>query len=112
MAGRNFCREKKSLVCRFFTPHTVGCDLSSASGLLTRMCYGGKRFVVRADEKLTSLPELEAAILTEQGQKPLPCHPFVSGYSSKRICAVLFEITSNRPFTILGSSEVKLNRTK
>jgi hypothetical protein len=35
----------------------------------------GKRFVVHADEKLTAFLELEAAILTEQGQKPLPCHP-------------------------------------
>ena len=34
----------------------------------------GKRFVVHADEKLTAFVELEAAILTEQGQKPLPCH--------------------------------------
>ena len=35
----------------------------------------GKRFIVRADEKLTAFLELEAAILTEQGQKPSPCHP-------------------------------------
>jgi hypothetical protein len=33
-----------------------------------------KPFVVRADEKLTAFLELEAAILTERGQKPLPCH--------------------------------------
>jgi len=30
---------------------------------------------IRAAEKLTVFLELEAAILTEQGQKPLPCHP-------------------------------------
>jgi len=67
---------------------------------------------VRADEKLTGFLELEAAILTEQGQKPLPCHPSsFSRYSSKRICAVLFEITSNRPFTMLRSSSVKANWT-
>ena len=35
----------------------------------------GKRFVVRADEKLTAFLELKAAILAEQRQKPLPCHP-------------------------------------
>ena len=35
----------------------------------------GKRFVVHAGEKLTAFMELESAILTEQGQKPLPCHP-------------------------------------
>jgi hypothetical protein len=37
----------------------------------------GNRFVVHADEKLTAFLELEAVILTEQGQKPLPCPSFV-----------------------------------
>jgi hypothetical protein len=36
------------------------------SGLLTRIAATGKRFVVRADEKLTAFNELEAAIATVQ----------------------------------------------
>jgi len=44
--------------------------------MLTVIAAGGcKRYVLRADEKLTAFLELEAAILTERGQKPLPCHP-------------------------------------
>ena len=35
----------------------------------------GKRFIVRADEILNAFLELEAAILTEEGQKPLSYHP-------------------------------------
>ena len=45
------------------------------SGLPTRSMAMAERYVVRADEKLTAFLELEAAILTEQDQKPLPCHP-------------------------------------
>jgi hypothetical protein len=37
-------------------------------GLLTRIATKGKRFVVRADEKLTAFMELEAVVKTPLGR--------------------------------------------
>jgi hypothetical protein len=37
-------------------------------GLLTRIVTKGKRFVVRADEKLTAFMELEAVVKTPLGR--------------------------------------------
>jgi hypothetical protein len=43
---------------------------------------GGKRFVVRADEKLTAFVELESATLSSIGAtKPHPTFPNVVGWS-------------------------------
>jgi hypothetical protein len=36
--------------------------MGKRSGLLTRICDEGKRFVVRADEKLTAFMEIESAV--------------------------------------------------
>jgi hypothetical protein len=47
----------------------------TGQGLLDAHRNDGKRYVVRADEKMTAFLELEASLLTEQGQQPKSLGP-------------------------------------
>jgi hypothetical protein len=49
-------------------PHFAVIPRAEQSGLLTDISGDGKRFVVRADEKLTAFPALESAIRANQSR--------------------------------------------